>query len=75
MIELQDDQLVFLFPEVHGEVVLRINFQRTLRIPDDNRDYTLPPGLGRFPTGHIDDYADKLPQSWAEHGGIFFPMP
>ena len=31
-------------------------FQRTLRIPDDGRDYPLPPGLGRFPLRHIDDY-------------------
>lgn len=74
MIELQDDQLIFRFPEVHKDAVLRMNFQRTLRIPDDNRDHPLPPGLGRFPLEHVDDYADRVPPSWGQHGGVFFPM-
>ena len=64
MIELRDDQLVFRFPEVHKDAVLRVGFQRTLRIPDDNRAYPLPPGLGSFPLEHLDDYADGVPQSW-----------
>ena len=49
MIELKKDQLIFRFLEVHEEAECRISFQRTLRIPDDNRAYSLPPGLGRFP--------------------------
>ena len=32
---------------------VNIEFQRTLRIPDDGRDYCLPPGLGRFPLRHL----------------------
>ena len=74
MIELQDDQLVFQFPDLHADAVLHVRFQRTLRIPDDNRDYPLPPGLGMFPLQHVDDYAGQAPQSWAEHGGVFLPM-
>ena len=74
MIELRNDQLVFRFPEVHKDAELRVDFQRTLRIPDDNRDYPLPPGLGRFPLEHVDDYADGAPQSWQRHGGVFLPM-
>lgn len=53
---------------------IRINFHRTLRIPDDNKKYNLPPSLGSFPLEHIDDFADKLPEQWKEHGGIFFPL-
>jgi hypothetical protein len=34
----------------------------------------LPPGLGRFALNHVDDYADKLPESWRTHGGVFLPM-
>jgi len=45
-----------------------------LRIPDDNREYPLPPGLGDFPLAHVDDYADRLPASWRTHGGVFLPM-
>jgi len=74
MIELIQDQLVFAFPELHPHAKLRIDFQRTLRIPDDGRDYALPPGLGRFPLRHIDDFADKVPATWREHGGVMFPM-
>ena len=74
MIELDNNQLIFQFPEVHPKAVCRIDFQRTLRIPDDNRDYPLPPGLGRFPVAHVDDYADRLPEIWRRHGGVFIPM-
>ena len=74
MIEIQNDQLVFRFPEVHEDAVLRLNFQRTLRIPDDNRAYPLPPGLGGFPLNHVDDYGDRAPGSWGQHGGVFLPM-
>ena len=74
MIELREDRLVFQFPEVHADAKCRIEFQRTLRIPDDRRHYPLPPGLGRFPLNHVDDYADTVPAAWNEHGGIFLPM-
>jgi hypothetical protein len=74
MIELHEDELIFRFPEVHLKAVCRIDFQRTLRIPDDNREYPLPPGIGRFPVAHVDDYADRLPESWRQHGGVFIPM-
>ncbi len=51
-----------------------ISFQRTLRIPDDERTYPLPPGLGRFPIQKVADYRGKVPSSWLEHGGVFIPM-
>lgn len=74
MIELKHDQLVISFPEVHAGASCSVDFQRTLRLPDDNREHYLPPGLGRFPLKHIDDYAAKVPGSWKAHGGIFLPM-
>ena len=74
MIELRENSLVFRFPEVHEEAVLEVNFQRTLRIPDDNREYPLPPGLGSFPLYHVDDHAERLPPEWERRGGIFLPM-
>ncbi|MEW7984670.1 MAG: hypothetical protein AB2805_01020 [Candidatus Thiodiazotropha sp.] len=51
MIELLNNQLTFRFPEVHKKAACSIDFQRTLRIPDDNREYPFPPGLGSFPGG------------------------
>jgi hypothetical protein len=74
MIELRDSSLSFSFPEVHPSAKVNIEFQRTLRIPDDGKDYPLPPGLGRFPLCHVDDYATRVPPSWIEHGGVMLPM-
>ena len=74
MIEAQQDELVFSFPEVHRDAVLRVSFMRTLRIPDDGRDYPLPAGLGCFPIRHVDDFASKTPSHWRERGGVMFPM-
>ena len=74
MIELKEDRLIFHFPEVHPNACCTVEFQRTLRLPDDNRAYALPPGLGRFPLMHVDDLGARLPEAWARHGGIFFPM-
>jgi hypothetical protein len=74
MIELQQNELTVRAPEVHERAECQIDFQRTLRIPDDNREYPLPAGLGPFPVFHVDDYAGKVPQSWIEHGGVFLPM-
>jgi len=74
MITLKDNQLTFSFPEVHAQAVFSLEFERTLRIPDDNREYSLPPGLGCFPLFHVDDYAARLPERWQTHGGVFLPM-
>ena len=71
---LKDNTLVFTFPEVHPRASLSVSFQRTFRIPDDDRDYPLPPGFGRFPLRHVDDYARKVPDRWVEHGGVMLPM-
>jgi hypothetical protein len=74
MVELKHDRLVISFPEVHRDAVLEIDFQRTLRIPDDDRDYPLPPGLGPFPLRHVDDFAERVPAPWLTRGGVLLPM-
>ena len=74
MITLESDRLTFRFPEVHPDATCEIGFQRTLRIPDDERDYPLPPGLGTFPLRHVDDYPDRLPAVWRGRGGVLLPM-
>ena len=74
MIELKRNQLVFSFPEVHPEASVAVEFQRTLRIPDDGKTYPLPPGLGTFPLRHVDDFGSRVAPEWLEHGGIILPM-
>jgi hypothetical protein len=74
MIELKRNALYFSFPKVHNHAGLTIEFQRTLRIPDDGETFYLPPGLGRFPLRHVDDHAGNVPAEWIRHGGVMMPM-
>lgn len=74
MIELNDNTLEFSFPEVHPAARLEVEFQRTLRIPDNDKTYPLPPGLGRFPLRHVDDRAARVPEEWLRRGGVMLPM-
>ncbi|HZV35631.1 MAG TPA: hypothetical protein VFB72_13740 [Verrucomicrobiae bacterium] len=74
MIEIQSNQLVVSFPELPLQPRIDISLQRTLRIPDDGRNYPLPPGLELFPLRHIDDYASKVPAKWLNRGGVLLPM-
>jgi len=74
MIEVNGDDLQFTFKNVHENAKLTIEFLRTLRIPDDGKTHFLPPGLGRFPIVHVDDYEKNVPAKWIEHGGVIIPM-
>ncbi len=58
----------------HHPARMEIEFQRTLRIPDDGKTYPLPPSLGSFPLRHVDDFADRVPQEWLKRGGVLMPM-
>jgi hypothetical protein len=72
--EVTKQGISFNFETLGTNEKLDIVFNRTLRIPDDNKKYGLPPSIGNFPVEHVEDYAKNLPESWAEHGGVFFPM-
>lgn len=72
MIEICRNTLTVSFPEVHPDAKCSVEFQRTLRVPDDNQEYPLPAGLGRFPIFPVDDF--PVPADWKTHGGVFLPM-
>lgn len=74
MITLEDNRLVFRFPEIDDRATFSMEFQRTLRIPDNDRTYPLPAGLGKFPLKHLDDCASMLPLSMVRRGGVIMPM-
>jgi hypothetical protein len=74
MITLEGNALDFRFHEVHEDAHTQIQFQRTLRIPDDGKHYPLPPGLGTFPLRHVDDFAERVPTHWQERGGVMMPL-
>ncbi len=71
---LEQDEIVFRFPKIEEESRFRINFQRTLRIPDTDTTYSLPPGLSPFPVRHVEDYAANLPPATTARGGVILPM-
>ena len=53
---------------------LQISFRRTIRVPDGTSMSELPPDMGAFPLYSVAQYKDKLPQTMALKGGLFFPM-
>lgn len=73
-LELLSDHLVFRFPEIHEDAVLRVTFHRTLRVPDDGHTHWLPPGLGAFPLRDVTTFGDRLPDAWRARGGVVLPM-
>jgi len=60
--------------QIHIGERFSVSFQRTLRIPDDRRDYPLPPGLGSFPLHRVEQYSDHLPKHWQRPNSVFIPM-
>ena len=74
-ISLVDHSVLFYFPQVHADAVLSVDFQSTLRVPDDGTTYGLPPCLGRLPVRRVADLADRrLSQRWMASGGVVMPM-
>lgn len=59
---------------VDGDFRLDVEFHRTIRLPEDGKTHALPPSLGTFPVRLVDDFKDKVPAEWVEHGGVFLPM-
>ncbi|KIM75941.1 hypothetical protein PILCRDRAFT_826774 [Piloderma croceum F 1598] len=52
----------------------KIQFHRTLRVPDDAKNYLLPPGLGTFPLIPATRFSQNLPSSISSRGGVIMPM-
>ena len=74
MIYIEGDRLLIKFPELHPNAGLEINFQRTLRLPDDGKEHHLPPGFGSFPLRHIEAYNLGERSSLKARGGVIMPM-
>jgi hypothetical protein len=50
-----------------------VTFERTLRLPEDDRTYPLPAGLGPFPI-HRAEKTPRAPAEWRVRGDLFIPM-
>jgi hypothetical protein len=53
---------------------ISVAFHRTLRVPEDDQTYPLPPGLGRLPLHRVEDFEDKVPSQWTRHDAVFVPL-
>lgn len=74
MIEVNSDNLIFNFSNVHPDARLTISFHRTLRLHDNVNLPCVPPAWGQFQLASLDDYKDRIPSSWKAHGGIILTM-
>lgn len=75
MVRVEHDHILFSFPNVHPDAKFEINFQRTLRIPDDGKKHRLPPGLGSFPLRNVDALKQsQVPEDYKTRGGVVLPM-
>jgi hypothetical protein len=72
-VKIEENSRIRFIHEASG-TGLALDFQRTLRIPDDGKTYPLPPGLGAFPVRRVLDYQDRVPASWVKTSGVFIPM-
>jgi hypothetical protein len=53
---------------------LDVSFRRTVRVPDNQRSYDLPPDGGAFPLFSVNRYREQLPAEIADKGGVFLPI-
>ena len=74
MIYLENDSLEIRFPDLHENAGVKIDFQRTLRLPDNGETHHLPPGLGSFPLRHIEDFDLGSNNNLKKRGGVIMPM-
>ncbi|MDA0161315.1 hypothetical protein OM076_13640 [Solirubrobacter ginsenosidimutans] len=51
-----------------------VSFQRTLRVPEDGREYPLPPGCGPFGVYPVEALGEGGPPQWRSDGGHFITM-
>jgi len=70
MITLDNNVLGIRCPNVHPDAHAQLEFQRTLRIPDDEQVHGLPAGLGSFPLRHVEDFSEGLDELTLRRGGI-----
>lgn len=71
-VSLQNGRVLFTDPRFSGPV--SISLRKTTRLPESSRAHGLPPDLGPVQTYDVAEYADKLPRSIAEIGGVIAVM-
>lgn len=60
--------------EIHVGERFALTCQRTLRIPDDGKEYPLPPGLGNIPIHAVEDFPGRVPAVWRRQDAFVIPL-
>ena len=71
-VTITESRLEFAFPDVHPDARLFITVHRTLRVPDDDTTYGLPPGLGSFQLTDVGQVRSRA-GDWSP-GDVLLPM-
>ncbi|KAI2471605.1 hypothetical protein F4781DRAFT_440219 [Annulohypoxylon bovei var. microspora] len=61
-------------PDTYYDQLLRISFQRSIRVPDNASESMLRPFLDSFPLFKVQDYAHRFPSEVVAKGGFFTSM-
>jgi hypothetical protein len=69
-VQISSQSLQFDAPGTSVEV----QFERTLRVPNDGKTYNLPPGLGSFDLTSVTKHWKSVPAKWLADGGVFLPI-
>ncbi|PGH32696.1 hypothetical protein GX50_04476 [[Emmonsia] crescens] len=56
----------------HGR--LRMSFHRTIRVPETDKEFHLPPSFGKFPLYSVKQFEKRLPENMSLKGGLLFPI-
>lgn len=62
------------FHSVKDDRGFEVSFERTPRMPDDNRLHQLPGSLGSYELYNVAAFGNRLPAKINEVGGVFLPM-
>ena len=71
---LENDRLKIRFPDLHENAGVKIDLQRTLRLPDNGDIHDLPPRLGNFSLHHIEDFDLDSNNHLIKRGRVIMPM-
>ncbi|MDM8006393.1 MAG: hypothetical protein QUV05_09640 [Phycisphaerae bacterium] len=60
--------------EIHFGASVTVRFMRTLRVPIDGQEHPLPVDLEPFPIFRVEDYIERVPDSWRVCPGVFISV-
>ena len=71
MVGLDNNDLVFRFPEVHPEAMMKKYLSGKMdRLPESEKVYNIYRPSEKYPLAHVDDFKETINPDWVDHGGV-----